>query len=546
MPQRRKRAAIYVRESDVTLAESITIDSALQACRDYCNKEGYLHFPQHEYKEAISGFSVPYFQRERLMAMLEAAARGEFDTVVITEVRALSRKGAGEVFLIYESLQKANVSLETIHERFSDDPVGELILSFKATYAKLEREQSYLRLQRGKADRVKLGNAPNSGHAAYGYVLLDSAREVSAIYQFSTAIFYVDSEGTEWSEYGVCCYIFDLLKRRLSLRSISIRLNQLGIPTPQSKQFKGKSIWRECTIRAIASNPIYIGEAYANKYVRVGNTMKKKPQEEWIRLPDAPALIDRETFEAIQEQFAINKQESRRNNKQQELGLARAGYCRCGICGGTMHVVPADNRPNSFAYLCKRKLGNTSIEKNHRTQIHLKTVDAAMLEKIIEVVNNPELVRAKVEEKRKENKPPPVSQEKINERLDDITARMKRIYSLAEYATDDREIANLGLRMQALEQERRETESLLYDIADEEEEIAKIEAEIARFEVWAAKVRQDFNNPEYVPSYDELRFAIRILGLQAVVYPTQGEWPFRLNVDMTVPEIMNVFSKSSR
>lgn len=178
MPKRRERMAGYIRESDERLADSTTIDSAAKAIREYGEKQGYIYDPVHEYKEAISAYAVPYFQRVVLMNALKAAERHEFDVFVITEVRALSRKGAGEVFIIYEMLQKFGIRLETIYERFSDDPVGELVLSFKATYAKLEREQSYLRLQRGKADRIALGRAPNGHHAAYGYILVDTEREV--------------------------------------------------------------------------------------------------------------------------------------------------------------------------------------------------------------------------------------------------------------------------------------------------------------------------------------------------------------------------------
>jgi DNA invertase Pin-like site-specific DNA recombinase len=552
MPKRKQRAAIYIRESDVTLADSTTIDSAVKACREYCKKEGYILEPQHEYKEAISAYSVPYFQRPRLMQMLEAASRHEFDVLVITEVRALSRKGAGEVFLIYEALQKASVNLETIHERFSDDPVGELVLSFKATYAKLEREQSQLRLQRGKADRIAIGNAANgNGKSAYGYILIDSEREVKAIYQFNTTIIYVDRYDRKWSELAVCLYIFDLLKEGVSLRKIAMNLNDLGIPTPQSAQRKGTPHWRECTIRFIATNRLYIGEVWANKFKRVGNTMVKRPKEEWIRMPDAPALIDVETFEEIQEQFTYNKQESIRNNRnpKNQLGLLRAGYCKCGICNGTMQVIPTDNRPGTFAYCCRRKTGGAhGIVKNHRTQIHMTLVDAAAREKIIESVNNPELVRAKVEELRKENKPPPISTEEVTLKLDDITHRMRNLYNLAENATDDKTMAELTERMRELEQKRRETEGLLYDIADEEEERANIEREIARFEKWAAEVRPNLNNPDYVPSYEELRLAIRILGLTVTVYPTQGGWPFRFKVDITIPKIMKemkIVNKSS-
>ena len=81
-------------------------------------------------------------------------------------------------------------------------------------------------------------------------------------------------------------------------------------------------------------------------------------------------------------------------------------------------------------------------------------------------------------------------------------------------------------------------------IADEEEVYEKVEAEIARFEEWAAKVRVLLNDPDYKPTFDELRLAVRVIGIQCVVYPTIGDWPFRMNIDATVPEVVNVLNKS--
>src|SRR5229473_1996833 len=91
MPKRKERMAGYIRESDPTLADSTTIDSQAKAIRLYGEKEGYSYdIAVHEFREAISAYSVPYFERPRLMEMLKAAQRHEFDVLVITEVRALS------------------------------------------------------------------------------------------------------------------------------------------------------------------------------------------------------------------------------------------------------------------------------------------------------------------------------------------------------------------------------------------------------------------------------------------------------------------------
>lgn len=50
-----------------------------------------------------------------------------------------------------------------------------------------------------------------------------------------------------------------------------------------------------------------------HRYKQISNTvtetgkrsvvMKLRPQSEWIRLPDAPSVISRETFDAVQEQM---------------------------------------------------------------------------------------------------------------------------------------------------------------------------------------------------------------------------------------------------
>src|SRR5438876_657699 len=94
---RRKRMAGYIRESDISLADSTTIDSAAKAVRDYGAKQGYIYEPQHEFKEAISAASNAYYDRPRLMDLLKVCERHEVDVVVVTEIRALSRRGAGEV-----------------------------------------------------------------------------------------------------------------------------------------------------------------------------------------------------------------------------------------------------------------------------------------------------------------------------------------------------------------------------------------------------------------------------------------------------------------
>jgi hypothetical protein len=89
-----------------------------------------------------------------------------------------------------------------------------------------------------------------------------------------------------------------------------------------------------------------------------------------------------------------------------------------------------------------------------------------------------------------------------------------------------------------LEKQKRVAEGMLFDLADEEEERAEIEKELQKFEKWVADVQPSLTDPTYQPTYEELRLAVRILGLRVTVFPTVGDWPYRYEVVVTVPEII--------
>lgn len=66
-----------------------------------------------------------------------------------------------------------------------------------------------------------------------------------------------------------------------------------------------------------------------------------------------------------------------------------------------------------------------------------------------------------------------------------------------------------------------------------------IENELQKFEKWVTRVQPLLTDPSYQPTYEELRLAIRILGIRVTVFPSTGDWPFRYDVIATVPEIIN-------
>jgi len=542
MPKRKERAAGYIRESDPNLADSATIDSQAKAVRTHCEKEGYDYTPDHEYREAISAYLIPYTQRPKLLELLASAKRGEFNVLVVSEIRALSRKQV-EVFVIYDMLQKYGVRIETIQEKFEDSAIGRFILATRAMVAELERENTYMRTERGKRDRLENGAVNGHPKAAYGYVFVDTDREKKACYEFNHLVVYVDSEGIEWTEVEVALFIFDLARSGESLTGIASTLNKMGIPPPK-KPYKSDPHWQVGTIHRILSNRMYIGEVWANKYKREKGKLKERPTEEQYLLPEetAPALIDKETFEAIQQQFEINKQEALRNNKHPEdLGILRAGYCFCGICGRRMHVVHhsprANGKPRPPEYRCVQKSGVEGKRTNHSTVITQTILDHYAWEKCVEVIRNPTLVRERCKQVREENKPT-IHIEDVEATIENVRKQMANLYKLAQNATNDETIDALTTMMKDLEKQKREAEALLYDIAEDDEERSEVEQEIVKFEQWVEKVQPLLTDPNYNPSYEEIRLAVRILGLKATVFPTIGDWPFRYQIDITIPAIV--------
>src|SRR5256885_2283675 len=199
IPKKRIRAAGYPRCSDANLKDSPTLESQAKAIREHCCKEGYELTEDHMYPEAMTAYLVNYTERPQLMKLLAAAKRKEFDVLVVTEIRAISRRQV-EVFVIYDLLQKYGVQIETIQEKFEDSAMGRFILATRALVAELERENTYMRTMRGRQDRIENGFLRGHGKPRYGYKFVDVGKETNAHYELNHTVIYVDCSGQEWTE----------------------------------------------------------------------------------------------------------------------------------------------------------------------------------------------------------------------------------------------------------------------------------------------------------------------------------------------------------
>lgn len=131
------KAAIYCRVStDNQEREGTSLQTQLEACRNYCWDKGYdvtYHF-----SEAYSGLSL---ERPELDKLRELVRNEQIDVVVVYSLDRLSRDPVHGVILMQE-LEKHNVGLEAVTETVDSTEVGKLITYIRGFAAKLEAERT--------------------------------------------------------------------------------------------------------------------------------------------------------------------------------------------------------------------------------------------------------------------------------------------------------------------------------------------------------------------------------------------------------------------
>ncbi len=538
--KRKERAAGYPRVSDESLKDSPTLESQEKAIREYMATHGYDFVQEHMYAEAMTAYLKPYHERPVFMEMIAAAKRREFDVLIVTEFSRLSRRQIEQAIII-DMLNKYGIRVESITENFDDSPIGIFMRNVFAFIAEVERGKTFWRTARGMHDRIVEGKVLSGrGAPLYGYKWVDTEDYTRAYYELNQDVICV-IDGESWTEVKVVVYIFALALSGYPIRAIARRLTELGIPTR-----KGKPYWQPGTVGQILENEAYTGIAKAFQWKRDHKKGKNgysvhRPEEEHILLPDGtiPRIIDPDVFAKVAEKLASNKEEAARNNKWPKDVLLRAGHVHCGICGAALRVKNVQGgHPNAKRrnlYQCDRAIG---VAK-HAVQISAKSLDAAAWEFAMQYILDPMLVRAKITELRAQANVQ-IDMESVEAVIARIKKKLKNLYTLAQDATDDETLDSLKALMHDLERQKHEVEGLLYEAAEEDEVMQEVNEALNRFEAWAGKVRCLFADPEYVPTYEEMRLAIKILGVQATVFPFDGKQHYEFT--LAPPSIVSLLS----
>ena len=303
------RAAIYCRVStDNQEAEGTSLQTQLEACIKYCQDKGYE--VAYRFSPAESGLTL---DRPKLNELRELVRNDAIDVLVVYCLDRLSRDPTHGVILTQE-LEKHHVTLEAVTEDVDNSELGKLINYIRGFASKLEAEKIKERTGRGKRARAKEGRMSGGFHMTYGY-------DYIPVSQKNGGRRVINDTEAKWVRQMYRWLVDD----GLSTGAITERLILSEVPTKS-----GKHWWNKATVTGILKNLAYTGRTFA--FTSVKRRPRKKPQEEWIEIPDVtPAIINQELFDAAQKQLLVNREKATRNNKKHEYLLR--GHIKCRQCG---------------------------------------------------------------------------------------------------------------------------------------------------------------------------------------------------------------------
>ena len=392
-------AAIYARVSSARQAKDQTIGSQLSALRDHASASR-LEVPG-EWVFADEGHSGATLVRPGLEALRDLAAQGCLDVVLVWSPDRLARKFAYQALLI-EELARCGTLVEFVKGPRGDSPEDQLLIQFQGMFAEYEKAQLMERYRRGKAWRAKAGSVNVLSGAPFGYRYVRKTPQTGARYEvieYQAAL--VREIFRRYADDGAA--IADL-GRWLTAQGVRTRT--------------GKDRWDRSVIWGMLRNPAYAGTAVFGKTQAVhepaglnrtarlaGRTVPRqvrvqdRPKEEWTGIP-VPALVDKETFDRVQQRLADNKRFAARSTKVPSL---LQGLAACSSCGYGYYRTRTTTSSGKKIYYY-RCLGSDDYRYEGGRVCQNKPVradyaDQVIWDHIVGLLAGPALIRAEIDKR---------------------------------------------------------------------------------------------------------------------------------------------------
>lgn len=261
--------------------------------------------------EGISGRSTKKRKKFVEMIALAKSTPKPFDVILVWKFSRFARNREDSV--VYKSMLRKQYGIDvvSISENVGDDKMSVL---FEAMIEAMDEYYSINlseEVKRGMTEKAKRGGVLSI--PAFGYIIEDGK-------------FVVQPEQAE-----IIRKVFSDFLNGKGMLKIAKELNALNVRTNRGKPIENR------TIEYWLNNPMYIGKTRWNPN---GKTSRNYNAEGLIIVDDHEAIIDQDTWDAVQSKLKTLKEHYRKYTRDAKdenyLSHWITGLFRCGKCGAVM------------------------------------------------------------------------------------------------------------------------------------------------------------------------------------------------------------------
>ena len=374
------RAAVYCRLSkdDDLQGESASIANQRDMLEKYCEKQGWEVVAVYQ----DDGFTGLNMERPDLQRMLRAIERRQINLVITKDLSRLGRNYLQTGHLIEDFFPRNGVryiamndGIDTLRDNNDIAPFKNILNEMYSKDISKKVHSSYLlKAQKGQFTGCLAPFGYRKDPEDKNHLLIDeeTAPIVRLIFGYA-----LNGHGPNY------------IRRRLEEEKIPCPTwwnRERGLRNTRTKwekkdPEKGRYMWDFSVIKDLLMNPVYTGAIASQKKdyrFKIGTIGEKKP-EDWVVVEGQhEPLIDRMSFDIVQ-----NKLKSRqRPGQTNEISLF-AGLIKCGECGKSLTIRYTNAKHPQQIYSCKTY---NAFGKNHCTQhrIDYDTLCSHVLRKIRE------------------------------------------------------------------------------------------------------------------------------------------------------------------
>lgn len=346
-----KNAVVYARYSSHRQGEQ-SIEGQLAAAYKYA-RDNNLHIIHEYIDRAMTGRND---NREQFQEMLKDTSKKQFSVIIVWKIDRFGRNRE-EIAFNKHKCKKNGVKVVYVAENVPDSPEGvilESVLEGMAEYYSLQLSQNIRRGNRASAEKCQ----STGGNRPLGYKTDPVTKK-----------FVIDPDTAPTVR-----KIYDMYAKGLTCAEIITELNAQGLRTLRGGKFTKNSL------HTVLKNEKYIGVYSYKDEIRIEGGV--------------PAIIDKDTFDKVQEMLKINRRAPAHTWSRATYLLTDKLFC--GHCGSNMVGESGTSKTGAKHnyYICTKRKREHACDKKAVRQEWIETL---VKEKVLEILDNPEIFNFIVE-----------------------------------------------------------------------------------------------------------------------------------------------------